>query len=87
MDANQKMYAHVMFQNKVLQANGNQFEDLFTDVMTRRNSGFTQIRPYGNIGDRKNDGYIKSEGRYFQVYAPMDPASKENEAETFAHLK
>lgn len=80
MDVNSRMYAHVMFQNKVLLASGSQYEDLFSDVMTRRYSDFKQIRPYGNMGDRKNDGYIKSLGRYFQVYAPLAPETKENEA-------
>jgi ABC-3C protein len=27
-------------------------------------------RPWGNRGDRKNDGFLKSERRLFQVYAP-----------------
>ncbi len=34
---------------------------------------FRPIKPYGNIGDRKNDGYVPSKGRYFQVYAPDQP--------------
>ncbi|NLN04303.1 MAG: hypothetical protein GX166_05735 [Clostridiaceae bacterium] len=33
---------------------------------------FRPIKPWGNVGDRKNDGYIKSKGIYYQVYAPED---------------
>lgn len=33
---------------------------------------FQSIKPWGNIGDRKNDGYIKSKGIFYQVYAPED---------------
>src|SRR5258707_10962348 len=29
-----------------------------------------QIRPYGNIGDRKCDGLFAAEGTVFQVYSP-----------------
>jgi hypothetical protein len=29
-------------------------------------------RPWGNQGDRKNDGFLKSERRLFQVYAPNE---------------
>jgi hypothetical protein len=31
-----------------------------------------QVKPYGNIGDRKNDGFDKTTGEYFQVFAPQD---------------
>ena len=31
---------------------------------------FIACRPWGNIGDRKNDGFLKSDSRLFQVYAP-----------------
>lgn len=29
-------------------------------------------RPWGNVGDRKNDGFLKSERRLCQVYAPNE---------------
>jgi len=35
-------------------------------------SDFIRVRPWGNVGDRKNDGYLKSERRLFQVYAPNE---------------
>ena len=33
---------------------------------------FMACRPWGNVGDRKNDGFLKSERRLFQVYAPNE---------------
>ena len=33
---------------------------------------FEQIEPWGNIGDRKNDGFIRSKGIFYQVFAPKD---------------
>jgi len=33
---------------------------------------FMPCRPWGNIGDRKNDGFLKSDRRLFQVYAPNE---------------
>jgi hypothetical protein len=60
-------------------SDGQSYEDLFTLVMTKAFPGdFIPIKPQGRHGDRKNDGYIKSIGRYFQVFAPEDirlPAS------------
>src|SRR4029077_14961857 len=36
---------------------------------------FIPCRPWGNAGDRKNDGYLKSERTLFQVYAPNEMAA------------
>jgi len=33
---------------------------------------FQSIKPWGNIGDRKNDGYIKEKGIFYQVFSPED---------------
>ena len=33
---------------------------------------FMACRPWGNQGDHKNDGFLKSERRLFQVYAPNE---------------
>jgi hypothetical protein len=44
-------------------------------------------RPWGNVGDKKNDGYLKSERRLFQVYAPNEMTAAEAKkkiAEDFA---
>ncbi|MCL4207934.1 MAG: hypothetical protein KJ000_36065 [Pirellulaceae bacterium] len=76
----QELFARVMFRLRIYQSNGQRYEDLFTDVMTKRHAGFRQIKPQGSRGDEGNDGFIKDEGRYFQVYAPEDPRSKIEEA-------
>ena len=44
--------------------------------MQYRDRNFVPIQPYGNVGDRKNDGYIPATGTYFQVYAPHDPTGQ-----------
>ncbi|WP_342304384.1 ABC-three component system protein [Methanolobus sp. ZRKC5] len=72
MDINEKTIARHLFQNKILKADGQAFEDLFSAIMNYAEPDFQQIKPWGNIGDRKNDGYIKSKGIFFQVFAPED---------------
>ena len=72
MDVHEKTLARQLFQNKILKADGQRFEDIFSAVMNYSDTDFQQIKPWGNIGDRKNDGYIKNKGIFYQVYAPED---------------
>ena len=75
MDSTAKLIARKMFKLRVHEAKGLAFQHLFERIMQYSFSDFTPIRPYGNEGDRKNDGYIPSEGRFFQVYAPENPSA------------
>ena len=72
MNSGEKTAARFLFQNKILKADGQAFEDIFTAIMNYAEMDFQSIKPWGNIGDRKNDGYIKSKGVFYQVYAPED---------------
>ena len=72
MNDREKTLARQLFQNKIFKADGQAFEDLFSSIMNYAEADFRQIKPWGNIGDRKNDGYIKSKGIYYQVWAPED---------------
>jgi SMODS-associated and fused to various effectors sensor domain len=49
-----------------------EFQRLFENIIKRSKPEFMQIRPYGNIGDRKCDGLFASERKVFQVYSPDD---------------
>jgi hypothetical protein len=46
------------------------FQRLFENVVKRARPEFIQIKPYGNIGDRKCDGLFHAQGTVFQVYSP-----------------
>ena len=72
MNVQEKTFARQLFQNKILKADGQIFEDIFSVIMNYAETDFQQIKPWGNIGDRKNDGYIKTKGIFYQVYAPED---------------
>jgi hypothetical protein len=61
------------FRIEFLERKGAEFQTLFTRIMELRHPGdFTQVRPWGNIGDLKCDGWLASEKRLFQVYAPNE---------------
>ena len=72
MNRNEKVLARKLFKLKIHEADGQNFEDIFTTIMNYAEPDFQSIKPWGNIGDRKNDGYIKSKGVYFQVFAPEE---------------
>ncbi len=59
-------------------AKGNSFQTFFEKLMgLAYKNDFIATRPWGQAGDRKNDGYLKSERRLFQVYAPNEMSEKE----------
>ena len=72
MNIQEKTLTRQLFQNKILKADGQVFEDIFTAIMNYAEADFRSIKPWGNIGDRKNDGYIKTKGIFYQVYATED---------------
>jgi hypothetical protein len=77
MNHNEKALARIFFHNKIYSKSGLEFEGFFTKIMDYAYQDFRQIKPQGQIGDRKNDGYVPSKGAYYQVYAPENPSKKE----------
>lgn len=69
----QQAYYEERFENAFLRVKGNSFQELFERLMgLAYKADFMACRPWGNRGDRKNDGFLKSERRLFQVYAPNE---------------
>ncbi len=60
----------LQFQLKFAEGRGNEFQDFFNNLMERRDPDFRRVRPWGNQGDRKNDGWSPASRTLFQVYAP-----------------
>jgi hypothetical protein len=59
------------FDLKFVTTRSDAFQGFFHDLMGRAYPGdFIPTRPWGSLGDRKNDGYLKSQRQLFQVYAP-----------------
>src|SRR5579885_1070820 len=79
LNADDLYIARKLFQLQIHEKKGQDFENFFSKVMRLHNPEFVQVKPQGSYGDRKNDGFIKSQGVYFQVYAPEDPSTKEKD--------
>jgi len=72
MERAEQYIAKIIFRNRILQYKGQQFEDFFVSVMTKAYPEFQPVKAYGNIGDRKNDGFDRTTGTYYQVFSPDD---------------
>lgn len=73
MDRVARAFYELKFRDAFHRKTGNAFQDFFADVMEKAHPGdFMRVRPWGNVGDKKNDGYLKSTRTLFQVYAPNE---------------
>ncbi|MCX6593162.1 MAG: hypothetical protein NTZ56_16720 [Acidobacteria bacterium] len=73
LDEQAKAFYELRFRAQFLESKAASFQDLFVAIMSKAHPGdFIPCRPWGNVGDRKNDGYLKSERTLFQVYAPNE---------------
>ena len=69
----QQAYYEERFENLFIKAMGDEFQTFFERLMgLAYQADFMACRPWGNQGDHKNDGFLKSERRLFQVYAPNE---------------
>jgi tetratricopeptide (TPR) repeat protein len=75
-----KHYLELQFWKKIFHKNGLEFQSFFEDIMKSAFPDFETVKPYGNAGDRKNDGFRKKMGVYYQVYSPEDPETKQKNA-------
>ncbi len=71
MDELQRYIFQIKFENAFLKNEGQAFEDMFAAIMGHAFPGdFQPVRAYGNMGDRKSDGYRASDKTIFQCYGP-----------------
>lgn len=73
MDRIQQLGYEKDFRIIFLEAKGDGFQRLFEKLMAKTHpNDFMACRPWGNVGDRKNDGYLPSARTLFQSYAPNE---------------
>ena len=72
LNKGEQYIAKIIFRNRIYEYIGQQFEDFFVAIMTKINSNFQPVKAYGNIGDKKNDGFDQTTGTYYQIFSPED---------------
>ncbi|MGA3143777.1 MAG: ABC-three component system protein [Verrucomicrobiota bacterium] len=71
MDQVARHHYDLRFKCDFLEKKGNAFQDFFSELMQKVHpADFIPTKPWGKVGDKKNDGYLKSARTLFQVYAP-----------------
>lgn len=61
------------FEKRFIRYKADAFQTFFERLMELAyKADFMACRPWGNQGDHKNDGFLESERRLFQVYAPNE---------------
>jgi len=73
-------YLTLQFKNKIFTTIGTEYQTFFENIMEKAYVDFRKIKPYGASGDSGNDGFQKSTGIFYQVYAPNNPKVNEREA-------
>jgi len=72
-----------VFLTTFLQKRGEEFQNFFSSIMEKCHPGdFIRTRPWGAQGDRKIDGYLRSQRTLFQCYGP----SEVRETDTIAKI-
>ena len=78
MDRIQQLNYEKDFRIAFLESKGDGFQRLFEKLMSKAHpNDFIACRPWGNVGDRKNDGYLPSARVLFQSYAPNELSATE----------
>jgi hypothetical protein len=78
MDRIQQLNYEKDFRIAFLEAKADAFQHLFEKLMSKvYPNDFMACRPWGKIGDRKNDGYLPSARTLFQSYAPNEISAAE----------
>lgn len=80
MNTDEKHIARIQLKNRLLSSHGQALEDLFIRIMQASDSDFRPVKSQGKEGDKKNDGFNKKTGQYYQVYSPENPTGKEKDS-------
>lgn len=78
MDELERLWYLNLFRIAFLEKRGTEFQDWFVKLAGYAwGPDFEEVRPYGNVGDWKCDGWRISTGSVFQCYAPRDMTAAE----------
>jgi len=75
-------YHEIKLEVELSRRTGKSFQDFFELIMQKADSSFVMIKPMGNVGDWKADGYSMQTGTIYQCYAPEELTGPKAAAKT-----
>ena len=79
-DIEYQRIARRILRGLIVESNAQSFQDLFWKIAVSKFDNFEKVKPQGNKGDKKNDGYLRGLGVFYQVYSPEIPQKNEQNA-------
>jgi len=76
MNADQHIIVKALFKAKVYELSTKAFEDFFISIIREADKDFRPVKPHGQDGDKKNDGFNETTGVYYQIYSPEKPGER-----------
>lgn len=74
----QRYWWRIALELRLRQSHGDAFQDFFSIVMGHlHGDDFVRVRPFGKLGDKGCDGYLKSEGQLFQCYGALNGETRQ----------
>jgi len=76
LTAEQRYWWRIALELRMRKCNGDAFQDFFCSMMLKVHSDdFVRVRPFGQLGDKGCDGFLRSGGQVFQCYGALDGGS------------
>lgn len=73
MNLSNEYWLKISLQLKLRQSSGDDFQNFHSDIMEKiHGDDFVRVRPFGQLGDKGCDGYLKSTGVLFQCYGAVN---------------
>ena len=63
-------YHEIKLELELYRRVGMSFQDLFEQIMQKSDPSFLPVKPMGQAGDWKSDGFSLNSGTVYQCYAP-----------------
>ena len=73
MTGEQRYWWRIALELKMRKCSGDAFQDFFSAVMEKvHGTDYVRVRPFGKLGDKGCDGYVRSSGQVFQCYGALN---------------
>lgn len=74
----QRYWWRIALERRLRHCSGESFQQFFGDVMTlAHGDDFVRVRPFGRLGDKSCDGYLRTTGQLFQCFGALNGQTRQ----------